>query len=340
MDYQAFSNSVKRGVLSPVYIFWGSEKLLMNQMVEKVKENFLPDGLEAFNFDKIDGEKTSIKQVVDIANTMPVISDKRVVIVDNPPYLISSGKDKENIKFDDKPLLEYLKEPNLSTCLIFKINGKVDKRKKIYKSVQNIGQIIDFLGLNREKIEEWILNYLKENDLKIAKDAISYLALVGNEGLDVLTNELKKLILYAKGEKITLEMVQEIVAKTSEINVFNLIDNIAGRNGKKALEQLKTSLDTGEAPMKLVYLLVRQFRMILIAKDLINQGYPDKQVREKLEVAPFVVSKVVGQGRKFTLNQLVVALNKLLETERSLKSSGAIPDEIMENLVVDLCYLT
>ncbi|SMB90832.1 DNA polymerase III, delta subunit [Desulfonispora thiosulfatigenes DSM 11270] len=336
MDYLGFMNSLKREVISPLYIFEGTEKLLMNQMITKVKEKFLPEEVEAFNFDYVEGDKVSLKQIVDLANTMPIMSDKRIVVIENPPFIMTV-KNKEE-KGEEKFLLEYLKNPNLSTCLILKVIGKVDKRKKIYKEMQSIGQIIDFQGLNREKMEQWILNYLKQRNVKIDAEALSYLIIVGGEGLEFLTNELDKIILYVQDEKITLDVVQNLVAKTSEINIFHLIDNIANKQGKKALEQLNISLSMGEAPLKLIHLLVRQFRMIIIAKDLLTTGYSEKQIREKLEQAPFIVSKVIGQGRKFSIEELIISLEYLLDTETKLKSSGGLTRELMENLVIKLCY--
>lgn len=336
MDYQAFINSVQRGVISPVYIFHGTEKLLIDTMIKELKAKFLPEEVEAFNFDKVDGEKVSLKQIVDLANVMPVMSDKRIVVVENPPCLIS-GKNKDT-KDEEKSLLDYLKNPNLTSCLIFKVAGKIDKRKKIYKEIQKAGQVIDCEGLRRDKMEEWILNYLKQRDVEIDRAALSYLIIVGSEGLQFLTNELEKLILYVQDEKISLEVVQELVAKTSEINVFHLIDNIANQQGKKALDQLHTSLTMGEAPLKLVFLLVRQFRMIIIAKDLLATGFSEKQIREKLGQAPFVVTNVIRQGRRFSLNELIASLDSLLETERKLKTSGGLDHELMEDLVLKLCY--
>lgn len=337
MEYTSLLNSINRGVISPLYLFYGTEKLLIDKCLTKLKEKLLPDGLEAFNYDRVDGEKVPLKEIIDLANTIPVMSEKRVIIVDNAFYF-SAQKTIEN-KENERYLLEYLKDPNPTCCLIFKVLGKVDKRKKIFKAVEEKGQTIDFATLSGENLERWIEKYLKEYDKRIERDALSYLSLLSKEGLDVLQNELDKLISYCWYEPvITLAMTQEMVTRNSELNVFSLIDSIANKQGKKALELLHTSLALGEAPLKLIYLLVRQIRMILIAKEMVSQGYSEKQVREKLQVQPFVVSKVLGQGRRFTLEQLVEALTKLLETEVLLKSSGGDPGELMENLVIGLCY--
>jgi len=337
MEHIALLNSIKRGVLAPVYLFYGTEKLLMDNYLGKLKVKILPPEVEAFNFDKVDGEKVNISQVVDLANTMPVMAEKRVVIVDNATYF-TAVKNAEN-KFDERPLLQYLDNPNTACCLIFRILGKADKRKKIFKAVDEKGQTVEFAGLTGENLGRWVEAFLKDKGKKIEPAAFNYIALLAGEGLETMQNELEKLSLYCLDSTIiTLPMVQEIVTKNSEINVFSLIDSIAEKKGKKALELLQSSLAMGEAPMKLLSLLVRQYRLILAAKDMISQGLPEKQIREKLSIQPFVLNKILSQGRNCPAEQLVKALEKLLETEVLLKSSGGDPSELMENLVIGLCY--
>lgn len=337
MEHIALLKSINRGVLAPVYLFYGTEKFLMDNCLEKLKAKLLPPGFEDFNFDKVDGEKMSISQIIDLANTMPVMAEKRVVVVDNAVYF-ATVKNAES-KFDEGPLLEYLTNPNVGCCLIFQVLGKADKRKKIYKAVAEKGKTVEFAGLTGTNLERRVEDFLKEKGKRIEPQAYNYIALLAGEGLAVMENELEKLLLYSQDSSvITLPMVQEIITKNSEINVFNLIDSIAEKRGKKALELLQTSLTMGEAPMKLLSLLVRQYRLILAAKDMVSQGFSEKQIREKLSIQPFVLNKVLSQGRNFPIEQLVKALERLLETELLLKSSGGDPSELMENLVIGLCY--
>jgi DNA polymerase-3 subunit delta len=337
MEQGAFLKSINRGVLAPVYLFYGTEKLMMDNYLEKLKAKLLPPELEAFNYDKVDGEKVSIGQIVELANTLPVMAEKRITFVDNAIYF-SASKNTDN-KFDEEPLLNYLANPNLSCCLIFRILGKADKRKKIFKAVEQRGQTVEFSSLTGENLEHWVENFLKERGKSIDRAAFQTIALLAGEGLAVLQNELEKVSLYSQNASvITLEMVQDVVTKNTEINVFNLIDCIAEKKGKKALELLETSLVMGEAPMKLVSLLARQYRLILAAKDMLSQGFSEKHIREKLSIQPFVLKKVLTQGRRFSVEQLVKALERLLETEVTLKSSGTDPNELLENLVIGLCY--
>jgi DNA polymerase-3 subunit delta len=336
MDYPGILNNIKRGVFSPVYLFHGSEKLLINRVTEQIKSKLLNKELEAFNLDVLDGEKVPAKQVIDIANILPVRSETRVVIVKNPPYFLTTkGQEKD----DEKALLDYLDNPNLSCCLIFQVNGKADQRKKIYKALEKSGQIVEFAPLDKIKLEQWIKAFFKEKGKTIDAQAVEYLRLVGSEGLEKLEKELEKLDLYCHNQaQISLEDVQAIISKNPEINIFNLLDSVANKEGKRALELLAYSLTMGEAPMAILYRLVNHFRMILIAKDMLNQGYSEKQIRERLKAHPYTISKILKQSHNFNLEQLVKALERLLEVEVQLKTGGGEAKELLETLVIQLCY--
>lgn len=336
MDYPSILNSIKRGVFSPVYLFHGSEKLLINKVTEQIKSKLLNKELEAFNLDILDGEKVFANQVVEIANILPVMSEKRVVIVNNPPYFLT-GKGQDNA--EEKALLDYLEDPHLGCCLIFQVNGKIDKRKKVYKAVGKAGEIIEFAPLGKIKLEQWVRGFFKEKGKTLDAEAIEYLGLVGSEGLEKLEKELEKLDLYCQEQaQISLEDVQAVISKSPEVNIFNLQDSIASREGKKALELLGHSLTMGEAPMAIIYRLASHFRMILIAKDMLEQGFSEKIIRGRLGAHPYTVSKALRQSRNFNLEQLIKALERLLEAEIQFKTGGREANELLETLVIQLCY--
>ncbi len=336
MEYQALNNSINRGVLATVYLFHGTEDFLMERYLDKLKAIILPQGLEDFNFDRVDGEKVTPERVVELASMMPVMAEKRLIIIDNPVYLLAN-KTKED-KYEDKPLLEYLQNPNPSSCVVFKLIGSPDKRKKLFKAIAEKGQVYEFAPLKGRHLEEWIISFLQEKGKKIQPEALTYLSIIGSNGLNFLEKELEKLLIYSGDEPIiSLETVQNVVTKTIEVNVFDLIDSVANKEVERAWDLLHTTLASGEAPMKLIYLLVRQFRLILIAKDLLNQGCTEKQIKEKMDVHPYVVKKALAQGRKFSERELVNALEKLLETEILLKSGGGDPEKLLENFIVGVC---
>ena len=120
---------------------------------------------------------------------------------------------------------------------------------------------------------------------------------------------------------------------------FELIDAIGTKKGQKAVTLLQDTLYLGEAPLKILALLVRHFRILLILRDLKSRGQSDKELRERLKLAPFVVTKSLKQASGFSVGQLAQIMEKLLLTELELKSSSVDGGQVLERLIIDLCYL-
>lgn len=323
----------------PVYLLYGEERLLINQAVETIRTQAIPAELMDFNYEMLPGDKVTGKQIVDIANTMPFMAERRVLVIDQPTMLSSAAKG-ESGKADDEALLNYLDSPNPYCTLIFKGDDKVDKRKKLYKQLNSKAVAAEFSLLKGEQLEDWISAYVRAQKKTMDRSALAYLSAMGSYTLEILANELDKVVLYAgETERITLAMVQEITTKTVEANIFELIDTIGAKKGQKAISLLQDTLYLGEAPLKILALLVRHFRILLILRDLKARGQSDKELRERLKLAPFVVTKSMKQAGGFSVAQLSQILEKLLLTEVELKSSSTDGGQALERLIIDLCYL-
>lgn len=323
----------------PVYLLYGEERLLLNQAVETIRSQAIPAELMDFNYEMVPGEKITGRQIVDMANTMPFMAERRVLVIDQPTMLSSQAKG-DGGKADEEALLAYLDSPNPYCTLIFKGDDKVDKRKKLYKQLNSKAVAAEFSLLKGEQLEDWISAYVRAQQKEMDRSALAYLSAMGSYTLEILANELDKIVLFAGDkERITLPMVQEIATKTVEANVFELIDAIGTKKGQKAVTLLQDTLYLGEAPLKILALLVRHFRILLILRDLKSRGQSDKELRERLKLAPFVVTKSLKQASGFSVGQLAQIMEKLLLTELELKSSSVDGGQVLERLIIDLCYL-
>ena len=124
-----------------------------------------------------------------------------------------------------------------------------------------------------------------------------------------------------------------------ESNIFALSDSIGSKKGREALQVLKDMFILGESPQKLVGFLVRHFRNLILVKDYRQQGYDEAQMKEKTKLHPFVIKKSVRQAERFTMPQLLQALERLLLIDVELKTTTASAEELLEQFVIELCYL-
>ncbi|MHB8171727.1 MAG: DNA polymerase III subunit delta [Thermincolia bacterium] len=342
MDYNALMNSLQRGVVAPVYLLYGEEDYLKHQAIAKLKEVLLPQGMEDFNLDLLDGKQVTVANVVDTASTLPFMADKRLVIVEEASIFQARRKKKEQEEEEessagDDILQQYLNNPATSTCLIFLAAEGVDKRKKIYKLVEKVGQVVEFTPLKSGPLVQWVEDRAAASRVKVNREAVGNLVALVGSNLYQMANELDKLATYVgDGGEITSQVVEELVSKTSESSVFQLVDAVAEKRFQEALQILKEMLLYGEVPVKILILLARQVRLMLLAKNLIRQGYSEKQVAGDLRVHPFVAQKCIKQGRNFSEEELLNSLTTLTRMDIDIKRGQQDPVLGLELFIMGL----
>lgn len=338
MQLQSVLNSIKNGMFAPVYLIYGDEEYLQTQLINNLRANVIRGDMADFNLDIIDGEKASLIQVVDSANTLPVFSEKRLVLVYNPPYFQTKKKDKEKDtkNSSEQALVNYLEDPLLSTCLVFWVKGSIDKRKKIVKLVGNKGKVIELNILKGNNLNNWIRNEVLSYDKKIEPKALEYIIVNSDHSLRLLHNELEKMLLYIGEEEIiTLNVAEKMLTITSEANIFVLVDKMGQKKKEEVLIELRNLLGKGEPPVRVLFMIARQYRLMLLAKDLQNRGYTEQQIASELSIHPFVANKVLQQTRNVSFQELERNIRLLLEGDVALKTSSQTRS-ILEGLVIGL----
>lgn len=338
MQYQSILNSIKREVISPVYLLYGEEEYLQELVVKALKETVLSSENGSFNLDELEGGKVSISSLVDMANTLPVFAEKRLVIVKDVPYFRSRGSKEEDKESngEEKILLKYLADPLLSTCLVFWQKGTVDKRRKTYKAIAATGQALEIGSLRGRDLSDWLTAEAKKMGKRMERQALEYMLINGGNQLRNLHSELEKLALYSGEEQtITLEMTQKLVIRSSEGNIFNLVDGIGLGKEEEALLELKNLLINGEPPVKILYMIARQFRLLLLVKEAVQKGWPEKKISADLSLHSFVTGKILRQTRNFSFAQLEKSLQLILESDVGIKT-GLKPDLTLEALIIKL----
>ena len=174
------------------------------------------------------------------------------------------------------------------------------------------------------------------------RPAQEYLVTVLGADLSQLVAGVEKAYDYAgialgKGKKITIEHVRIVVSGTPEFGIFDLVDAIGERNASKAINSLRQVLSFQEAPLRILYLIARQIRLILQAKVLKGQKMSSRQIAKALHIHEFVARKCLAQQENFRLEELECSFDALAQADMALKTSG-IPDQIvLERLTLHLC---
>ncbi|NDI33763.1 DNA polymerase III subunit delta [Chengkuizengella sediminis] len=321
MEYKEAVKQIKQKKILPIYLCYGTEKFLMNEFIQFLTNEFIDPVHKDFALIHFDLTETSIDQVVEDVETLPFMVPNKLVIAKNASFLTGT-RDKSKIEHQIEKLEKYINSPVDYSVLVLYVNAeKLDERKKIVKLLKKQNYIISFPSLKPNELSKWVQNRVKKNGSYISQQAIETFILYAGTNLQTLDGEIEKCCLFAGvDQEITSEMIQQLVVRSTEQNIFILVDEIVKKKLDKALTIFYTLLKQKEEPIKIVSLIARQFRIILQVKELSSKGYSQYQVSSQLSIHPYAVKIADGQGKLYQEEHLVDILDKLAELDFQMKS--------------------
>lgn len=358
MDYNAATDELNRGVIHPLYLLYGSEDLLIKEFAAALRAKVLPTGDE-WNYTRVDWPSDA-HTVIGLCSTLPFMAERRLVVVQGASLFsprrgknAAAGADSaesaetaeevtdDAASGDAAAWSSYFAAPNQSTALVFIAGEGVDRRTKLFKQIDKSGRAVECAQFRRQReITEWLRVRAADRGVKLNEDAASQMALSVAGGLQGLATELDKLATYAgKSGVIDRAAVVALVPRTAEVRIFDLIDAIAERRERDAVDLLAEALAQGEQPLKVTALLARQFRLAIQARVQVDQGANAARLADSLGLHPFVAEKLAKQCRRFSRDSLCRAMELLLAADVAIKTGRREPQLALEVLAVELMRL-
>ncbi len=310
--------------LRSVYAILGPEQYLCRQAVCLIKSQALAPDAGAFDFSEFRAGEDSINDILETANTYPMMSKKRVALVSAAERLSDS---------DQETFLAAL--PAVSTRgLIILLADEFDRRKKFYKTIRETACVAEFSSLKGAALERWADAYVRREGCQISPSALKNVLDLAGSDLQSLSTELAKLILFSGKEKnIPDSAIEELVRSSRQHKIFELLDAIGVRDRKGALRMLDSLLASGEAPIGIVAMMARHCRQVLIARDFLSQRMDAREIASKLQVLPFLADKFMRQVRSADPSAIREMYIRLAETDRRLKSSSGDGRTLLEQAI-------
>lgn len=328
VSYSQSMNQINKDSLAPVYLIYGEEKFLHDEIIDKIVDLSLDSGTMDFNFDLFYSSETSVDKIVNVASSFPMMAERRVVVV----------KNIQQLKADElKHLANYVNHPSKTTCLILSLTER-KKSGKWFTAIFKSAFSINCRSFYDNEIPEWVVNHLKMKKLEIERQAIQLLqAQVGNSLLN-LVNELEKIqINIHPRTKITLEDVQEVTSISKQFNIFELCNAVGERNFRRSLTILNKLLEQGELPTGMIIQLMRHFLNLFKINENIRKG--NRSTNELMKVtglAYYFVNDMMRQAKNFSTEQYRNSFSHLAQADFHLKTSYQPPSLVMELLLYRL----
>ena len=322
---QTLNQDIKTGEFKQIYLLYGEEAFLKNSYKNRLKEAIIGD--DTMNFARFEGKGLDVDELIRLADTMPFFAERRLILVEDSGFFKSASD----------ALVQYLPSMPDPTILLF-VETEVDKRNRLYKKVKDMGYAAELNRQDSAQLARWAGGILTREQKKITKHTMELFLSMAGDDMENIRMELEKLISYTLGrEVITDEDVLAVCTVQVTNRIFEMVSAIVNRQPRKAMDLYEDLLTLKEPPMRILFLIARQFNQLLQVKDLMGKGMDKGTIASKLKMQPFVVGKTMPQARQFGREQILSYVEFCVETEEAVKS-GRLQDRLAVELLITREY--
>ena len=342
-----------------IYLLHGSDELLRSERLAAIRAALGEPELADLSTSWLDGRKASVAEVTYHCDVVPFLSPRRLVIVSGllaqfkrrqqggkkkgePAEEGEPAKGPSKADADRDLLLKYLPTLPDSTDLVLVEPDAVPRNERPYKELARLAEagqaeIVLCEAPEERDLPDWVLRRVKQKGGAIERDAAFDLATSIGRNLRLLDSELDKLLTYRSGAGIIRrEDVRLLVPYTQDANIFDMVDAIGQQDGPRAVRLLRELDRDGAAPLYLLSMITRQFRILVQVSDQMDLGLSKDEIAKVIGLHPFPTQKAMQQCRQWRMSDLEAAYDKLLETDLAIKT-GKLPDDLaLDLLVVEL----
>lgn len=313
---------IKSGNFKQAYLLYGDEAYLKQQYKHNLVKALNPDG-DTMNFNHYEGKGVDVKQLIDLCETMPFFADRRVILLEDTGFFKNKSEE----------LADYMKELPDYLCMVF-VESEVDKRNRMYKAVKACGTIAEFARQDEKTLMRWAAGILGKAGKKITQRDMELLLTKTGTDMGNLRMELEKLICYTEGrDVVTAEDIEEICTTQTTNRIFDMVRAVTEKNQKRALDLYYDLLTLKEPPMRILFLLAKQYRQLLQVKQFAEAGLAQQEMASKLGVPSFAVRNIASCARAYTISELEQAIKDFVDAEESVKT-GRLEDKLSVELLI------
>lgn len=331
MNYFTLLEQIQKNEIDNLYLLEGKEEFLFQDILTRLKACLLDEG--SLNYHYLTEEKNSLLDLEEKIGTLPFLAQKQLVVFLANDFLAGQRKGEE------EALLKILEDIPPFTCLVVVAREKIDKRKKIYQTIFRLGKIVELTSLKPWELEKWIQKKAGELGKGLDRQSLHYLMQILGKDLHLISQELEKTALYiGDRERITQKDFEEILSKQGEQNIFAFLDALFSRKAEQSLGFLRDLLRLGEPPIKVLFMIHQNFRLVWQVKALVEKGYDKGGIMKKMQLkSVYPLEKALGRIGEFSWEELEKVLEEILIIDGQLKSSQTTPQFLLETLTLKIC---
>ncbi len=313
---------IAKGQFQNLYLIYGEEDYLKLQYKNKLIAALVNEG-DNMNFSKYQDNGINTAQIIDQAETMPFFAEHRVILIENSGFGKKMPEDLGN----------YLSTIPEFTVFIF-VEPTADKRGKLYKAAKAVGRDIEINMPNEAVLAKWVGVQLNAAGKQMKKDAWSQFLNMTHESMDNMSRELEKLITYVGDRnQITIDDVNAICIAKVETKIFDMLNAISAKDMVKTMDLYQDMLSAKEPPMRILTMIVRQFRQMKVVKELSGFGNNASTIAGKVGMPDFAVRRTMQLAGNFSDKEITNLLNDAADFEEQFKT-GRLDEKLAVELII------
>lgn len=315
-------------------LLYGTNIIRIEDKFKKIAKEYVGE-LDDFNYAKLNFKEITIEQIIEEAQTLPFLAERKVLVIEDAT-LFTAQKTSTSVNHNIDLLIDYINNKSDDTLIIFVVHAeKLDKRKKVTKLMAKLGKQIEINDMTEQELTNYVRSTLDKNNLEIKTDALNSFLEKTSLKYEAVHNELNKLILYVDDE-ITIEDVESVVSVSLEQNVFLLTEFILKNKKESAVKLARELILQKEEPMKLLHLVIGQFRLFYQVKILLGEGYQEDNIASTLKVHPYRVKLAVRHTRNYPLDELLKKMIICRDMDYKFKSSYLDRSTLFELFILEI----
>lgn len=323
-------NLIREERVYPVYLFLGKENYLKEKILKKLRDKLITSTSRELNYKVFYGEKLPINEIINDLQILPFISKYKLVVI----------KEAEKIsKEDGEKLINYFNHHNFKNIfsILILMYKETISNKELIKIIEKVGIVINLDIEDKSKLNIWIKAKFKQSNKKISPEALFYLQSWTGSDLNRLFNEIEKIDIYTKEQKIIeKEDIMITIGGSESVNIFKVLDSIGNREIENAIDGMVKLDQSNLHYLSIFTMIYRQIKLILQIKLLLVSGLNFKTIEKELKLPSFVVEKIIKQSKKYTFKDICKSYQLLNIADLELKNSQKEPQIILEELVMNI----
>jgi DNA polymerase III subunit delta len=326
--------------LPVVTILHGDDEHAIHLQLGHISRLMGDPSLAELNITHLDGAQANLDEVKNNVSTMPFLAERRMVILAHP-LARSSGE------YARDRLTAMLNSLPDSAALVLVIDDSFERRdwktltdshwlRAWVQSAAKRGLLLTSQLPAADQMTGWILTHAKSlNGQFEPRGAVELAAHIGND-TRLAALEVEKLLTYVDFKRpVSADDVNLLTTPVNTVSIFDMVDAVAQQNSRKAVHLLHTLLEQQE-PISLFFMIVRQFRLLIQAREILDEGGSADQIERELRQHSFVAKKLAEQARRFSMARLEEIYRRLFEMDEAMKTSQVSLDLSLDTFIASL----